>query len=168
MVLLLLIALKKYGIHADLLPEIFTGEGLAGALIAEGVTGKKILLPRALKAREILPESLRDGRAEVVVAPVYQNLPPKDDEEKLRTLLNEKQVDMVTFTSSSTVTNFIQMLGASGKNELEELMTGVQIASIGPITSKTIVKNGLSVDVQPEKYTIPDLIEAIVSSYNSG
>ena len=101
--------LHDYGIKADLLPKEFTGEGLAEALLEQGVKGNKILIPRALKAREILPEKLQEGGAEVTVAPVYQNVRP-DDYAMVRNALEEKQIDMVTFTSSSTVRNFLELI----------------------------------------------------------
>ena len=157
--------LQSYGIRADLLPEKFTGEGLAEALLEKGVTGDKILLPRALKAREVLPEKLTTAGAEVVVAPVYQNVRPKTQKAELRRQFEEKKVDLITFTSSSTVTNFLHMLHAESDEELKMLMNGVVVASIGPVTTKTAKENGLDVHIQPETYTIPALIESILSYY---
>lgn len=157
--------LLKYGIKVDLIPKIFTGEGLAEALIAEGVTGKRILLPRAVKARDILPDMLTKSGAEVVIAPVYQNVPPKGRKDQLRQELEDKEIDMVTFTSSSTVTNFLTMVDAASEEELQKLLAGVDLAAIGPITAKTIEESKLSVHVQPEKYTIPDMVNAIVDHY---
>ncbi|MFC1837181.1 uroporphyrinogen-III C-methyltransferase [Thermodesulfobacteriota bacterium] len=161
-------ALAGRGIKADLLPEEFTGEGLAETLISEGVKGLNILIPRALKAREVLPEKLSDAGAEVTVAPVYQNVLPRSSEgellkDDLRQALEEKSVDMVTFTSSSTVKNFVTLLDVNGPEELQELMSGVAVAAIGPITAKTAENYGLTVDVQPVEYTIPDLVESIVT-----
>jgi uroporphyrinogen III methyltransferase/synthase len=165
-------ALADRGIKADLLPEEFTGDGLAETLIDEGVTGLNILIPRALKAREILPERLRDAGAEVTLAPVYQNVLPKSIAgEKLKgdllQALEEKRVDMVTFTSSSTVKNFVTLLGINGSDELQNLMSGVSVATIGPITAKTAESYGLTVDVQPAEYTIPGLAESIVTYFSS-
>ena len=159
--------LLKYGIQADLMPEEFTGEGLADALVREGVAGSRVVIPRALAARDVLPEMLSKAGAEVVVAPVYQNVPPKGRKEQLREELEEKNVDMVTFTSSSTVTNFMTMVGAASEEELHRLLDGVKIAAIGPITSKTVRDNGLNVDIQPENYTIADMVNAIVDYYRN-
>ena len=163
-------ALAIRGIKADLLPEEFTGDGLAETLINEGVTGLNILIPRALKAREILPERLSSAGAAVTVAPVYQNVLPKSTtdgqfEDDLRQSLEEKRVDMVTFTSSSTVKNFVKLLDISGPDELQKLMSGVAVATIGPITGKTAENYGLTVDVQPPEYTIPGLVESIVKYF---
>ena len=157
--------LLKYGIKVDLIPETFTGEGLAEALIAKGVEGSRILLPRAVKAHNILPDMLDKAGAEVIIAPVYQNVPPQGRKEELRIELEEKKIDMVTFTSSSTVTNFLTMVDAGSEEELRELLDGVDLAAIGPITAKTIEDNRLKVHVQPEQYTIPDMVNAIVDHY---
>lgn len=157
-------SLLSFGVRADLIPTEFTGEGLAEALLEKGVRGNKILIPRALKAREILPEKLQEGGALVTVAPVYQNVRP-DDYAMVRTALEEKKIDMVTFTSSSTVSNFIEMLDIKDEAEFNRLLGEVEIAVIGPITAKTAVKNHLAVDVMPETYTIPDLVAAIVDFY---
>ena len=158
--------LLKYGIRADLLPEKFTGEGLGEALLAQGVVGRRILLPRALAARDVLPDMLTRGGAEVRIVPVYRNVPVKGRKEQLREELEEKKIDMVTFTSSSTVINFLTMVDAGSEEELHRLLNGVDIATIGPITSKTVEENGLRVAVQPDRYTIPDMVRAIVDQYN--
>jgi len=165
-------ALASRGIRADLLPEEFTGDGLAETLIKTGVQGLRILIPRALKAREILPESLESGGADVTVAPVYQNvLPASSSGEKLKgdlcQVLQEKSVDMVTFTSSSTVKNFVTLLDIRSPDEMQEIMSGVAVATIGPITAKTAEQFGLHVDVQPAEYTIPDLVDSIVEYFTS-
>jgi uroporphyrinogen III methyltransferase/synthase len=157
--------LQKYGVTVDLIPEIFTGEGLAEALIDAGVEGKRILLPRAVKAREILPKMLTEAGAEVIIAPVYQNVPPQGRKEELRSELEDKEIDMVTFTSSSTVTNFLTMVDPESDEELQKLFENVDLAAIGPITAKTAEDNKLNVHVQPEQYTIPDMVNAIVDHY---
>ncbi len=158
--------LKDYGLICDLLPEKFTGEGLAAALEKEGVEGLNILLPRAQKAREVVPDRLSKAGAAVTIVPVYKNVAPEGHREYLKDKLLEKNIDMVTFTSSSTVTNFIDMLAIDGASELHDLMKDVKIAAIGPITAETVRDNGLVVDVQPENYTIPDMVRAIVDYYS--
>jgi uroporphyrinogen III methyltransferase / synthase len=165
-------SLASRGINADLLPEEFTGDGLAQSLIEQGVEGQKILIPRALKAREILPETLQDAGADVTVAPVYQNvLPGSSAGEDIKTNLKEslaaKSIDMVTFTSSSTVKNFVSLLACNGPEELAELMKGIAVAVIGPITAQTAEKYGLKVHVQPDEYTIPVMVDSIVTFFTS-
>lgn len=157
--------LLKYGVKADLIPTTFTGEGLAESLLDQGVEGRNILIPRAEQSREILPETLRGAGARVTVAPVYKNVPPQGRKDALRAELESGRVDMVTFTSSSTVKNFLTMVDAENQEELERLLAGVKIAAIGPITAKTVTDSGLKVDVQPEIFTIPEMIQAILTFY---
>ncbi len=159
--------LRGYGIEADLVPTEFTGEGLAAALVAEGVQGCKVLIPRALKAREILPDTLRQAGAEVEVAPVYQNVRPPAKSQELRDLFADGRVDVITFTSSSTVTNFCHMLGIEDEAERARLLAGVTVACIGPVTARTARRQGLTVHVQPDTYTIPALIASIVDHVRS-
>ncbi|MGB3210310.1 MAG: uroporphyrinogen-III C-methyltransferase [Desulforhopalus sp.] len=158
--------LLRYGLNADLIPSTFTGEGLAESLLDQGVEGRNILIPRAVHAREILPETLRGAGAQVTVAPVYKNCPAEGDKENLRTELEKGDVEMITFTSSSTVRNFLEMVDAENQEELRTILAGVKIAAIGPITAKTVTDNGLRVDIQPEEFTIPALIQAIVDYYS--
>lgn len=155
--------LLEYGLVADLLPEKFTGEGLVKAMLATEVAEKKVLIPRAMEARKVLEEGLTTAGAKVTIAPVYQNLPPLTEGEALRQEIAAGDIDMVTFTSSSTVHNFVAMLACKDNKELAELLNGVLIAAIGPITGETIAEYGLTVDVQPETYTIPAMVEAIVA-----
>jgi uroporphyrinogen III methyltransferase/synthase len=157
--------LLHYGIVADLIPATYTAEGLAESLLDFGVEGRNVLIPRAVKAREFLPETLRGAGAQVTVAPVYQNVPPLGYKEELRAELAGGKIDMVTFTSSSTVTHFLTMLDAGSVDELKGLLRGVKIAAIGPVTAKTVTDNGLSVDVQPETFTLADMVNAIVHYY---
>jgi len=157
--------LLEYGIKADLIPEKFTGEGLAESLIQTQVGGNRILMPRALRASEILPEALTDAGATVTIAPVYQNVPPQGRKDELREQLESGSIDLVTFTSSSTVTNFLTMIDAGSKDELHQLLGKVKIAAIGPVTAETIRQHGLQVDIQPQRYTINDMVHAIVAYY---
>lgn len=159
--------LLEYGINADHMPPVFTGEGLAESLLDQGVEGRNILIPRAVEGREIIPETLRGAGAQVTVAPVYRNVPAQGRREELRAELESGEVNMVTFTSSSTVRNFLTMVDARDQQELERLMQGVDIAAIGPITAKTVTDSGLKVDVQPREYTIPSMIQAIVEFYQN-
>ncbi|TBV79879.1 MAG: uroporphyrinogen-III C-methyltransferase [Desulfobulbaceae bacterium] len=164
-------SLLGHGIKADLLPTQFTAEGLAEALLAQGMTqgmtqgmrGQKILLPRALKARDVLPASLEKAGAGVDIVQVYQNVRPALDQE-VRQALDQREIDLITFTSSSTVTNFVELLGCRSA-QLVDLLAGIKIAAIGPITAATVAKVGLSVNIQPQKHTIPELIAAIVEYF---
>jgi uroporphyrinogen III methyltransferase/synthase len=157
--------LLRHGLRADLIPQKFTGEGLADALVQTSVRGNRILLPRALQAGELLPETLAEAGAAVTVAPVYRNVPPQGRKDELRDQLQNGDIDLVTFTSSSTVTNFLTMVDARDQDELRQLLQGVTIAAIGPVTATTIREHGLHVDIQPERYTIADMVQAIVVHY---
>ena len=157
--------LRGHGLRADLLPREFTGEGLAEVLLEQGVAGRKILLPRAQEAREVLVEKLRAGGGEVTVAPVYRNVRPAGYAE-VRAALEAKKIDLLTFTSSSTVSNFMEMLAIGDQAEFERLLGGVKVAVIGPITAKTALKKGLKIDIQPQSYTIPALVAAIVDYFS--
>ncbi len=157
--------LLKYGLKADLLPDKeFTGKGLAKKLLTQDIKDKKILLPRAAKANEELPKTLSKAGADVNIVPVYRNVRPKNKEQDLRNELSNN-VDMVTFTSSSTFNNFGFMLNSKDDEEIKTLMGDIKIASIGPITGKTIKDGGLQVDVQPQKYTIKELVNSIKNYY---
>jgi uroporphyrinogen III methyltransferase/synthase len=116
---------------------------------------------------ETLPEMLGDAGAAVSIAPVYQNIPPQGRKDELRDQLSEGDIDLVTFTSSSTVTNFLTMVDARDTTELHQLLDGVKLAAIGPITAETVRKNGLQVDIQPDSYTIADMVDAIVDHYSA-
>ncbi len=155
--------LFQYGINADLIPETFTGEGLAKSLLDQGVEGRNILIPRAKEGQEYLPETLRGAGAQVAVVPIYQNIPEDGQAEIVRRELGKNGIDMITFTSSSTVSNFIAMLGVESKEELQQLLSGVKIAAIGPITAKTVMDSGLNVDVEAKEHTVDGLITAIAS-----
>lgn len=159
--------LSRYGINADLIPPQFTSEGLAESLLDNGVEGRNILIPRAEKGREILPETLRGAGARVTIAPVYKNVMPAVSRKELVGQL-EAGVDMLTFTSSSTVRNFLTMVGGDDNNErLHDLLRGVKIAAIGPITAKTITDNGLQVDIQPKEHTIEAMVAEILQYFST-
>ena len=127
--------------------------------------GDILLEPRALRASEILPEVLTDAGAVVTIAPAYRNVPPMGRREELRDQLESGTIDLITFTSSSTVSNFLTMLDAGSDEELHRLLDQTTIAAIGPITADTVREHGLRVDIQPERYTIGDMVQAIVAAY---
>jgi len=138
------------------MPREYRAEAIVEALGAEPIRGARILIPRAQVAREVLPEMLiAAGAREVVVAPVYKTVKPANAPvECVRELAAAGAIDLVAFTSSSTVTNFCEMIGAS-------VARGLRAAAIGPITAETARASGLQVVVQPTEYTVPALIAAI-------
>ncbi len=155
-------SLESYGIRPDLIPSEFKAEGVLSALGGVAVKGKKFLIPRARVAREIIPDRLRELGAEVTVATAYENVRPSADVERVRQLFLDRKIAAVTFTSSSTVNNFVEMLG---QKEYKTLLNGVVIACIGPVTAKTAEGYGMKIDIMPGDYTIPALIEAMVGYF---
>ena len=153
--------LERRGVVPDVVPDEFVAEAAIEALdAADDLRGRRILLPRADIARAVLPEQLRARGAEVVEVAAYTTVQDGADAERVRGLLQRGQVDVVTFTASSTVRNFVDLVGAD--------VGGARVASIGPITSGTARELGLAVDLEAEEYTIPGLARAIRDFYAAG
>ena len=148
--------LKNYGIIADKVPTMFMAEGILNVLKDDIKEGTKVLIPRAQKAREALPIGLRQLGAVVDVAETYTTKMADTNKEEIKALLKEHKVDMVTFTSSSTVENLLKLI-----DEDKSLLDNVAKASIGPITANTCKKHGLTVDVEADVYTIDGLVAKI-------
>ncbi len=152
--------LEKFGVKADVVPVDYQAEGVIEALGRRPLNGVRVLIPRAEVARELLPDELRARGAHVDVVPVYRTVIPTGDSEEWRRLLADGQVHMVTFTSSSTVRNFVTMVG--GMDHATALLRSVTVAAIGPITAKTAEEMGLTVSIMPGENTIPAMVEAMV------
>jgi uroporphyrinogen III methyltransferase/synthase len=155
--------LGTYGLTPDVVPTQYQAEGVIAALAHAGVRGSHILIPRAEVAREILPEQLRELGATVDVIPVYRTIAPAVDVAPLTKQFYDGQVAAVTFTSSSTVRNFVEVFG--GRDAVIPLVARVVIACIGPITARTAEEYGLTVTVMPAENTVPALAEAIVKHF---
>ena len=153
------------GLKSDIVPENYRAESVVAAFEAVPVDGSRILLPRAEEARPVLPDELRKMGARVDEITVYHTVPVTDHSAELVDALRNGEVDLVTFTSSSTVRNFKSLLPEA---QFEELMRPVTVASIGPITSDTARKLGFTVHISAETYTIDGLVEAIARHYASG
>jgi uroporphyrinogen III methyltransferase/synthase len=147
--------LQHYGIRADVVPTVYRAEGILDALKGKLPPHANILIPRAEKAREILPEKLREQGYTVDVAPVYQTVTADADGAALAKELESGDYDIVTFTSSSTVTNLVKILGTAAP------LQHAKTACIGPVTAETARKNGIEPDVVAETYTIDGLVRAI-------
>jgi len=154
--------LENRGLRLDLVPREYRAEAILEALGADGVRGQRVLLPRALEARDILPDTLRQWGAEVDVVPAYQTVLPDHETSRVMEALRAGEVDCVTFTSSSTVTNFLRMFA---RDEILPVLDGVAIACIGPITADTAQKQGLTVSIMPADYTIPALASAVLDHF---
>lgn len=149
--------LEDFGIRPDLVPEKdYTQEGLVSAFSKLNIREKIILIPRAKEARDVLPEKLREYGAKVEVLPIYETKICEESKEELKKVL-EEGIDIITFTSSSTVKNFFKLLEENQK----PLLKNVLFASIGPITSATLREFGFEPHIEAKEYTIEGLIEAI-------
>jgi uroporphyrinogen III methyltransferase/synthase len=155
-------ALARCGIRADVVPPQYVAESILHKMEPLGMKGARILLPRADIGREALPEGLSRMGALVDQVPVYHTVVPEGSGQKARELLREGKLDMVTFTSSSTVRNLLKLLEGDGA-----LIQGVPAACIGPVTAETARGLGLHVDVVAREYTVPGLVQAIVEHYRS-
>jgi uroporphyrinogen III methyltransferase/synthase len=149
-------AVEALHLKVELMPEEYVAESLVKAFDGEDLNWRRILLPRAAVARDVIPMELRRRGATVDVVDAYRTVLPEDAAARARESLAAKP-DWITFTSSSTVTNFME---AAGREALAE----IRIASIGPITSEAIRAQDLSVDVEASPHTIPGLVQAILGA----
>jgi uroporphyrinogen III methyltransferase/synthase len=155
-------SLESYGLRADLVPAEFKAEGVLAALGGVAVRGLKFLIPRAKVAREIIPDKLRELGARVDVVTAYENRKPSSDVNRVRKLLDERKISAITFTSSSTVHNFVEIIG---KKEYKSLLNGVTVACIGPVTAKTAQEYDIKTDIMPKDYTIPALVNEMADFF---
>jgi uroporphyrinogen III methyltransferase/synthase len=159
-------AIHRRGIRPDLVPDEYRAEAIVARMRQQEVRGARILLARASSARDVLPIELVNMGAIVDEVPVYQTVKPDHDAGRVRGMLERGEIDMVTFTSSSTVINFIEMFKEDGKN-IQEWMKQVTVACIGPITAKTAEEKGLSASLIPSEYTIESLTSSIVHYFKT-
>jgi len=154
--------LKEKGMRVDHTPKEFVAEAILKGFEKMAIKGKRILLARARKARDILPKGLKKMGAEIDVVETYRTVRPKGGARRLKRLLTDGNVDAITFTSSSTVNHFAELLK---KEDLKRLSKNIAIASIGPITSRTAKEWGMKVQIQPKQYTIPALTRSIAKYF---
>ncbi len=154
-------ALEAFGLRADLIADEFVGEGLARAVLAQGAP-KRVLLARALVARDALPELLRQAGSQVDVVPVYETV-TADAGAALRGLFERGEIEVALFTSSSTVNAVVDTLGP----DAVELLGKVTVASIGPITSQTLIERGVRADVVAATFTVEGLLDALEAHFGS-
>lgn len=151
-------ALAARGVRVDVIPERFVAEGLLEALADEPLAGQRFLLPRADRAREVLPQGLRDRGAEVIAPDAYRTVPAIPDEATLARL--DEGVDYLTFASGSSVQTFVQ---AVGSERLARLLTRARIVVIGPVTARSAREQGLPVHQEATEATIDGLLAALVA-----
>ncbi len=156
------LAAKKRGFKGCLVAKEFAAEGIIELFSSSDIKEQNILLPRALKAREKLPENLRSKGASVDIVPVYETIFPPESVPRLTHLLENGLIDIITITSASAAANLVQHCPPANLDRLRSLPT----ACIGPISAKTAVKHGLNVKLKAEEYTCEGLLEALIKYLN--
>lgn len=156
--------LRQAGLIADIVPAEFRAEGIVEALAGHIKPGTRLLVPRAEVARDVLPEKLAEMGAVVDIVTAYRTVSGDSDGPALAGRLAAGEIDLVTFTSSSTVTNLLRLLGPAGP----DLVAKARVVCIGPVTAETCLENGIRPDVIAEEYTIAGLVKAIGELYKEG
>jgi uroporphyrinogen III methyltransferase/synthase len=154
--------LKKMGLFCAYVPEEYTSEALAAGLKRKLKQGDRILIPRAETAPDVFGD-LRDAGMEVDEVPAYRTVPGSGNIHLARKLLEDGKIHILTFTSASTVTNFVDMIGT---DDLGELLQGVVVSCIGPVTARTAKDLGLPVQVVADKHTIEGMVNSILTYTN--
>ncbi len=160
--------LARQGLRVDLQPAESRADAIVQSLRERGdIKDKRFLLPRADIAREVLPEELRRHGAEVTEVTAYRTVLAEIEREgdpDIYRMLLEKRIDVVTFTSASTVKNFVQVFGVE---QAPDLLNATTVAAIGPVTAEAADQYGIKIDIVPKEYTIPALVDAIVEHFKS-
>jgi uroporphyrinogen-III synthase len=160
-------AIERHGLQVAVTPKEYVAESVVAAL-RRRVKGKRVLLVRAKVARDVIPRELRNAGAVVDVVEAYETVAPESSQRRLRAaLFSARKPHAITFTSSSTVRNFVRLLGlreARSVLKRSAASEGIHTASIGPVTSATLREFGLPVDTEAAEYTIPGLVTAIVAA----
>jgi uroporphyrinogen-III synthase len=158
----------KHGLKVKMMPEEYVAEAVVKGL-HDKVNGKRVLLVRAKVARDVIPDSLRAAGAQVDVVEAYETVVPEKSKTRLRALFKNKQrrPHVVTFTSSSTVRNFAELMGGTKTTNSTigvkaAALNNIQFASIGPVTSATLRELELPVSIEAREFTMGGLIRAIV------
>ncbi|HEY3743218.1 MAG TPA: uroporphyrinogen-III C-methyltransferase [Bryobacteraceae bacterium] len=149
-------AIEALRLKVDRVPTEYDAEGIVDAFAADDLTGKRILLPRAAVARDVVPVELTKRGAHVDILEVYRTVIPDDAASRAAAAFRERKPDWVTFTSSSTVTNLLAVLEPAR-------LAGVKLASIGPVTSQTLRKHGLEPACEAKPHTMDGLVSAILA-----
>jgi uroporphyrinogen III methyltransferase/synthase len=160
--------LAASGIPVSLVPREFVAEGILRSFAEKygslsSLAGLRILLPRAREARDLIPRTLEAAGARVDVAPCYENVLPEIDSKQMQAFL-ARTPDLLVFTSSSTVRNFVALIGP---DKGKEILTEVTVAALGPVTASTLAAFGKQAEIRPRESTIAVLLEAIRSYYGS-
>ena len=155
--------MRSFGIRPDLVPTDYKAEGVIEEFSRLDMNNNRVLFPRADKARDIIPRELKRMGAHIDSPVAYRNIFPERLPPETLFALEKRSVDCITFTSSSTVQNLAAMLG---EELMLDMLKGVVVASIGPITSKSCRDLGLKVDIEPKTYTLDALAEAVEKHFS--
>ena len=155
-------AFLRLGVSPEVVPDEYVAEGLAARLRPLVRAGDRVLLPRAARTRDVLVRELQAMGAVVDEVAAYRTRPAVEDAAPLREALRRGRVDVVTFTSSSTVMHFVALFSP---DEMRRLMAGVTVACIGPVTRATAAEHSLATHIMPDDYTIPALARAIAAHF---
>lgn len=161
-------AIEKRGVRVHVVPDEYVAESVVRRLKKQ-VKGKRVVLVRAKVARDVIPKELRKAGAVVDVFEAYETVVPASSRARLQAALKNpnRRPDVITFTSSSTAKNFVELLGAAGRSrngQRPSKLKGVSLASIGPVTTATLRQLNLGVDIEAGEYTIPGLVKAIIAN----
>ncbi len=158
--------IQRFGVRVDAVPAEHHAEGVLQALAAAGaIKGKRFLLPRSDIAREVLGDELRRAGGQVTEVVAYRTTTApleRDSDHDIYRMLLDRQIDAVTFTSASTVRNFVQIYG---EDQAVDLLSTTAVACIGPVTAEAAQQLGIQTAVLPERYTVPDLVDALVEYF---
>jgi uroporphyrinogen III methyltransferase / synthase len=157
-------AIAGHGIRPDLIPADYKAEAIVREFSTLAISGQRVLFPRADRAREIIPQELEQMGAHVTAPVTYRNILPERLCPEALLALEKRCVDCITFTSSSTALNMAELLGA---DLLANMLKGVAVASIGPVTSRTCRDLGLKVDIQPAASTLSALSDSIQQYFSN-
>ncbi len=165
-------AIEQRGAVVEVVPKEYVAESVVRSLKSK-VKGKRVLLVRAKIARDVIPQELRKAGAQVDVVEAYETVVPQSSRRRLLAALKSRRPHVITFTSSSTARNFVELLGLSAAVKSEHAvrgrgrprhngLDGILMASIGPVTSSTLREVGLPVDISAKEFTIAGLVRAVV------
>ena len=160
--------IRESGYEVDLVPDRFVSEGIVEALVKhhgclEAIAGRRVLIPRAKEAREVLPEALAAAGILVDAVPCYQTVCAEPDQAVIGKL-KSGNADLIVFSSSSAIKSFVEILG---KEEGVKRLLESTVAVLGPITARTAESFGKCPDVLPSESTIPSLLNAIREYYRN-
>ncbi|AOH55955.1 hypothetical protein ABE28_016455 [Peribacillus muralis] len=153
------VALKRYGYKADFVPSEFVAEGFVSEFITTLAPGTRVLLAKGNLARSVIAEAINEAGSSCDEVIIYHTVLPASSEQELVHLIKNHAIDIITFTSSSTVNHFLQTME---RHELGAYLDRIVIACIGPIAAKTAARHGLSVDVCPDVYTTEAMVADII------